>query len=467
VDVQSQTLAAAVSKWLSPDRPVFLAYAPGRLDVLGGIADYSGATVLEMPLALTVKVVLQAVADGLLAVQTGGSEMPHLKSSHVTVPVDVLFDGAPEGAPARLRNALSEQDALWAAYLLGPLAVLVANGLVTSCSGLRMVVWSDVVSGAGISSSAALEVASLRAMDALFDTKLEGLRLALLAQQAEHTVAGAPCGVMDQTTAMLGRRDQLLMLRCQPAEVLGYRALPKNVQVLGIGSGVAHRVAGTQYGRVRTATFMGRAMIAAGDPSQPPDGYLCNLSVSDFEARFERQLPNEMRGREFMSMYGGTGDDATAVDPAASYSVRDCTAHPIHEQANVNAFLAALDAYEASGDLNALRDAGTAMLRSHESYSRRCGLGTPETDLIVDMLLRQSVTDGAIFGAKITGGGAGGTVAVLGAGRGLRKAIEAVTARYIAATGNPARIIAGSGDGAAYLPIERNLAQIMGLDDAQ
>jgi galactokinase len=465
--VQSHDLAATVANWFSPRRPAVLARAPGRLDVLGGIADYSGATVLELPLALTVRVALQAADDGLLAVHTGGAEVPLLGRPDVTIPVDVLFDGEPDAAPARMRSALVEHDALWAAYLLGPLAILVANGLVTSCPGLRMVVWSDVPAGAGISSSAALEVASLRAMDALFATKLDGLRMTLLAQQAEHRVAGAPCGVMDQATAMLGRRDQLLMLRCQPAELLGHRALPQHVQVLGVDSGVAHRVAGTQYGRVRTATFMGRAMIAASDPSQPPGGYLCNISMGDFAARFKQMLPQQMSGAEFIAAYGATGDSATNIDPDSVYQVRDCTEHPIQEQANVQAFLAALDAYEASGDRDTLGDAGAAMLRSHESYSRRCGLGTPETDRIVKMLLEQHVTDGAIYGAKITGGGAGGTVAVLGIGSGLQQAIEAVAERYTAATGNPARIIAGSGDGAAYLPIERDFARIMGRHDAQ
>ena len=147
--------------------------------------------------------------------------------------------------------------------------------------------------GAGISSSAALEVAALRAVQGLLNLDVEPLRLAALAQQAEHRVARAPCGIMDQVTATLGRKDHLLMLRCQPAEVLGHRRLPRDAQVFGIDSGVAHRVAGDQYGRVRVATFMGRAMIAAhgkdAERADPPGGYLCNLAPERFPNKADRE----------------------------------------------------------------------------------------------------------------------------------------------------------------------------------
>src|ERR671937_425742 len=313
--------------------------------------------------------------------------------------------------------------------------------------------------GAGISSSAALEVAALRALQSLLNLDVEPLRLAALAQQAEHRVAHAPCGIMDQVTAALGRKDHLLILRCQPSEVLGHRLLPRDAQVFGIDSGVAHRVAGDQYGRVRGATFMGRAIIAAHNRADPPGGYLCNLAPGRFAAAYERLLPEEMNGADFLARYGETGDDATTVDPATTYRVRACTTHPILEQANVVAFLAALDRYEETGDPTALEEAGAAMYRSHHSYGARCGLGTPETDLIVD-LVREHGPRSGLYGAKITGGGAGGTVAVLGAGSGARARVEEIAAAYARRSGNTSRVIAGSADGAAAQPVRR-----VGIDE--
>jgi len=465
--------------FFAPGQPIVLAWAPARLDVMGGIADYSGATVLELPLAHGALVAAQLSADDALTVRTGGPAVPQLVNRGARISTDVLYHGDPRDAPRRLRAALDKADAAWAAYLLGPLAILEADadtvgprvspvprGLDTR-RGLRLAVWSDVPAGAGVSSSAALEVAALRTFEALFGLDLDPLALVRLAQQAEHRVALAPCGIMDQATAALGRKDHLLMLRCQPAEALGQRPLPTGVRVLGIDSGVAHHVSGAQYGRARTAAFMGRAIIHAHDPSDPPGGYLCNLDPARFAGRYAALLPHELDGAAFLARYGETGDDATRVDPGARYRVRDCTAHPVYEQANVAAFLTALDRYERASakgsgvDMDTLEEAGAAMYRSHASYGDRCGLGSPETDLIVD-LVRAAGPDRGLYGAKITGGGAGGTVAVLGAGPHMRETAEDIAAEYALRTGNRARVIAGSGEGAVATPVERAIVDANG-----
>lgn len=441
-------------EWFLPGEPVVAARAPGRLDVMGGIADYSGALVLELPLALDATVAVQRSDDTLITVCTAGPAVPHLGRNECAVPLDALRDGPPDSAPERLRAALIEAGAPWAAYPLGPLAILYAERLIALDRGLRMAVWSEVPAGAGISSSAALEVASLRALLALHDRDLAPLHMAAMAQQAEHRVALAPCGIMDQATAVLGRRDHLLMLRCQPADLLGHKRLPGDVRIGGIDSGVAHRVAGTQYGRVRVAAFMGRAIIRAADAGDPPGGYLCNLAPDRYYARYAALLPEEIRGTAFLARHGETGDTATRVDPEAVYRVRDCTTHPIEEQANVDTFLAALDHYEATGDAAALVAAGEAMYRSHDSYGRRCGLGTPETDLLVDLVRDRGPASG-LYGAKITGGGQGGTVVVLGAGPAAGEAVAAIAEEYRRRTGNPARVLTGSDDGALHTPPTR------------
>ncbi len=448
-------------RFFEPGRPVVVARAPARLDVLGGIADYSGATVLELPLDRSVRVVAQATGDGLLVARSDRTDGLRATVVEARVPRAVIDDGPAANAPQRLRAALEADDAHWGAYVLGPLAVLHAAGLLSAGGGVRLFVRSDVPAGAGVSSSAALEVATLRALAALWDLDLDPLGLALLAQQAEHRVAGAPCGIMDQAAATLGRAGHLLMLRCQasggqPAALMGQRRLPAGVRVLGLDSGVAHRVAGSQYGRVRTAAFMGRAIITAHDPAEPTGGYLCNLALARFLARYAPLLPQELGGAAFLDRYGETGDDATRVEPDAVYRVRDCATHPVLEQANVAAFLDALDGYERDSDSAALVEAGAAMYRSHESYGTRCGLGTSETDLIVD-LVRDLGPARGLYGAKITGGGAGGTVAILGAGPGVEDAVEAVRAEYTRRSERQATALAGSSDGAWASPVRRAL----------
>src|SRR5919198_5911003 len=94
--------------WFQPGRPIALGHAPARLDVMGGIADYSGATVLELPLALGVRVAAQLGDDGLLAVRTAGPAVPRLAHSAVSLPIAVLQTGSPGEAPRRLRAALED-----------------------------------------------------------------------------------------------------------------------------------------------------------------------------------------------------------------------------------------------------------------------------------------------------------------------------------------------------------------------
>jgi L-arabinokinase len=256
---------------------------------------------------------------------------------------------------------------------------------------------------------------------------------------------------MDQVTATLGRRDHLLLLRCQPAEVIGHQRLPREARVVGIDSAVAHRVAGAQYGRVRVATFMGRAIIAAAGEGDPPGGYLCNLPMDRFLQRYHHLLPETLSGEDFLARYGVTGDDATQVEPRVLYRVRECASHPLREQAHIRQFLQALDHYGETGEPSALEAAGEAMHRSHRSYSTRCMLGSPETDLLVE-LVREYGPRYGLHGAKITGGGSGGTVAVLGAGPAVEEGAAAVADLYRRRTGNPARVIAGSSDGAMASP---------------
>jgi L-arabinokinase len=441
---------------LRSGEPAVAAFAPARLDVLGGIADYSGATVLELPLANGVVAMAQRATDQMIAVATIGPMAPTDRPA--TLPLAVLLEGDPHAAPERVRAALRERDAGWAAYILGPVAMLVAEGMLQASlahePGLRIAVWSDVPPGAGVASSAALEVATLRALQGLYSPtldRIDGMQLAILAQSAEHRVAGAPCGIMDQATSTLGLGDHLLMLRCQPCEVLGHHALPLGVRVLGINSGIAHQVAAGQYGRVRTAAFMGRRLIAdlatVDGYREPVGAYLCSLATARFEEAYAARLPEEMQGANFLAQYGEHGDTATTIEHEARYRVRDCTAHPIHEAANVEAFLSALDAYEAHGDTAALEQAGEAMYRSHASYGARCGLGTPETDLLITLAREQGRARG-IYGARITGGGAGGTVAVLVLGATGEEAVQQIAEEYTRRSGQRAAVLSGSAHGA-------------------
>jgi L-arabinokinase len=186
---------------------------------------------------------------------------------------------------------------------------------------------------------------------------------------------------------------------------------------------------------------VGDGRVAIADPGWR--GYLANLPPSVWEARFRDQVPVTLIGADFLAEYGGFTDTVTSVDPAWVYAVRQPAAHPIYEHHRVGLFRALLQKAElAQSDLMLL---GELMYQSHASYSA-CGLGADGTDELV-RLVRAAGPEAGLYGAKITGGGSGGTVAVL-ARPASAEAVAAVANDYARRTGRAAQVLGGSSPGA-------------------
>jgi galactokinase len=437
--------------------PLFFARAPGRLDVMGGIADYSGSLVLQLPLAVATTAVLWPVKEptiDLLSVDV------RRQPRRFSTSLDSLTQGELREPSALAARFAEREDDRWASYVIGVLhACLVRRGVsnVEPFGGFRLLIESAVPEGKGISSSAALEVACLSVIAARYGVEMTGEEIAVASQWAENHIAGAPCGIMDQMTSACGRRDRLLRLRCQPAIVEGHVDVAAGFRFYGIDSGIRHAVTGADYGTVRTAAFMGYRIIA-GVAGLPPSldaanvreadtrwhGYLANITPEELESRFAAHLPERMTGAEFLRRYDGITDTVTRVDSARVYAVRQATAHPVYENARVTRFAELLHALRADDDAVA-REMGALMYASHASYGA-CGLGSDGTDRLVE-LVREAGAEAGVFGAKITGGGSGGTVAVLGRSD-AEPAVREIARRYAMESGRPAEVFAGSGPGA-------------------
>src|SRR5262249_11118723 len=139
------------------------------------------------------------------------------------------------------------------------------------------------------------------------------------------------------------------------------------------------------------------------------NGYLAKISPADFEREYLRRLPDEMSGEEFLARYGRTTDTVTTVDPQRKYKIRQPTAHPVHEHHRAKVFRQLLQATPNEEQRLLL---GELMYQSHASYSA-CGLGSQGTDLIIDLVRAEGTANG-LYGGRITGGGSGGTVAIIG-----------------------------------------------------
>ena len=347
-----------------------------------------------------------------------------------------------------------------------------------------------------------------------------GAAIARWCQAAEHFAADAPCGIMDQMAVGLGEANALLALLCRPAEVVR-RALPlpRGVRVWGIDSGNAHSVGGGDYGATRAAAFMCRAAVAesrrevsttqrrkddalaVSSASPPPLTALVTpkefdamigsswLDSDRTEARSAQPLPplgQPVWAAAFLKRYpGGHGDDGvTALDPEKTYDVTRAGRHPVLEHDRVRAFYDAIVAINETRETSngargpddadadetdtrararaSLSELGASMFASHASYGA-LGLGDAGTDAIVGMVLdrvggyRDGDSRRVLFGAKITGGGSGGTVCVLGAdfeedGRRAEAAVDDIRTEYARARREDPALASSRETDAAALP---------------
>ncbi len=283
------------------------------------------------------------------------------------------------------------------------------------------------------------------------DHLVSNTELALLCQYVENHVVGSSCGFMDQMTCVHASADHLFSLLCQhtPNPPFHNVILPANIQLVGIDSGVKRSTASSAYRRIRTAAFMGKQLMNLPDNIH----HLCQISLSKFNNQYQMLLPEKIFGKDFLSSSSSHLDPLTRIDANEMYSLRAATTHPIEENFRVQLFeqLLKIDHHLSTEHLSNL---GELMFQSDASYTA-CDLNSEETQLLVNLIRQETSLSKVLFGAKITGGGGGGTVAVLA--RNSSEAvgvIQDIVHRYETLTRRRTRIFSGSSSGLiAYPPI--------------
>ena len=438
----------AEGRFFSPGFPIFCSRAPGRLDLMGGNDDYTGGLVFEATIREATLAAVQLRADRRIAFWN-----PQVKSRGWHDQADFSLDGLAGDAEVRaLVNA--DPARRWTAYVIGLFHLLRRRFPEKLSCGANVYIESDVPLNKGVSSSASIEVAVMKAAAGAYGIRLDGVELAEACQWAENVIAESACGIMDQITVVLGHEGFILPLLCQPCLPRPLVRLPAELQCWAIDSGVSHMVSGIEYEAARAGAFMGYKMIcdAEGLAVQHDDsgqirrwtdarwnGYLANLSPSLFRSRYESRVPEVLSGAEYL--HGGQihVDPFTTMRPEVTYRVRACTRYAVEENFRVHLF-----AELARGGVG-FPQMGEIMYESHGAYTE-CGLGCDATDLLVDLVRAEGVANG-LFGAKVTGGGAGGTVAVLGL-KEARPAFDRVVSRYAEARGAMPYVFEGSSMGA-------------------
>jgi galactokinase len=335
----------------------FVAAAPGRVNLIGEHTDYNGGFVLPTAIPQQTRVELRPRSDDTVCVRSAN---------------------VPTQGEYKLGNEQRRGD--WLDYVQGLTWALREHGC-AGLGGFDLNVSSEIPLGAGLSSSAALEIAGLRALREAFQLQLDDARLARFGQQAENDFVGARCGIMDQMASSLADSSSALFLDTRD---LRFRRvpLPGDADLVVIHSGVSHDLSAGDYNTRRAECEDAARQLGVAQ--------LRDLAIEDLPRLMTLQEPLRRRAR-----------------------------HVVTEDQRV---LEAVDALER-GDLPRL---GALFYASHASMRDDFEVSVPDVDLLVGL----AHDDADIMGARMTGGGFGGSVVMLAQrGRG-RSAADRLAAAY-------------------------------------
>jgi len=371
------------------------AWAPGRVNLIGEHTDYNDGFVLPIAIDRVIAFAGRARED----FQVG------LWSTHFSQYAQIALAGLPESFDAQ-----REHLPAWARYVLGVMTELLRAGV--RFSGFDAVVHGDVPVGGGMSSSAAIEVATAQAC--MFfsrgsftigqqDATLQPLEVAALCQRAEHIASGVRSGILDQAASCLGQPGKAILLDCRS---LAHRYLPfdePGISLVVIDTGVRRELASSAYNERRSqceeATTMLRDIIARNESQNSPVGAiraLRDITQEQF-ARYGSELPGVLRRR---------------------------AGYVIAEDARVIETVALLE-------MGAVEQVGSLLWLSHEGLRYEYEVSCPELDALAE-IARQVP---GVLGARMMGGGFGGCTINLVRNEAVEELRRAVDAQYPARTG--------------------------------
>jgi galactokinase len=314
--------------------------APGRVNLIGEHTDYNQGFVMPVAIELSCWVAISATADRIIEV--------HSANLHEGRVFDL-------DEPRRLGD--------WSDYVQGVALILERSGY--HLPGAKMLVWSDVPMGSGLSSSAALEIATGMALLNTQPAPCDPVQLALACQRAENEYVGARCGIMDQFIASHGRTGHAVMLDCRSLQHR-FLPVPPSACLVICNSMVKHQIAAGEYNQRRAQC---EEAVHALSTVIPGLSALRDLSLIDLE-RFRHLLSPTV--------------------------YRRCR-HVITENQRVGEAAAALEQYD-------LARLGELMAASHRSLRDDYEVSCPELDLLVETAAQTA----GVHGARMTGGGFGG-----------------------------------------------------------
>lgn len=365
-----QELRAEFNRHFSESQQPIIVRSPGRVNIIGEHTDYNEGFVLPAAIDKAAYLAIALRDDNQIKLVA-----KDLNESFTIATTDLKPVG----------------DVSWPNYFLGSVAQFVKRGV--QIKGFNAVLTSDVPMGAGLSSSAAVECATVFALNELLDTGLDRLTMVHMAQKAEHEFAGVMCGIMDQFASMMGKKDHVIRLDCRS---LAYEYEPfalGNIKILLLNTNVKHSLASSEYNTRRRECETAVEWVRAHQPG------IQSLRDVTLDMLNEYVAPRD-----------------AGIDQRARYVVEENTR-----------------LLEGCSDLQKgnIQSLGKKMFGSHDGLSKMYHVSCKELDWLVD----QARNHEAVLGARMMGGGFGGCTINLIHEDAIQPLIETLQPAYEAATG--------------------------------
>ena len=356
------------SKVFPDSKPAFISIAPGRVELIGGHTDYNEGFVIASAIDRSCSIVTSPSGDNKISMFSELTAENHTFEISDNIPTD--------------------KNCTWANYGRGVTSLLVKKGF--RLKGANLYIASDVPLGGGLSSSAALEVAAANALLALAAqlNDIKPMALAAICQQAENQWANSPCGIMDQAVSIHGKPQHAVFIDCRTLNVESIPFHTEDCKIMIFNSMVQHSVGGGEYGERRQSCEKACEILKQKHPQikalRDANENMLNDAKSDFDpVTFKR------------------------------------ASHVVTENARV---LAAKNA-ALKGDMHAF---GKLMSASHDSARDLYQISCPHTDFLAHTIVD---CQGAL-GARISGGGFGGSVVALADSKFAENIAHTVTKAY-------------------------------------
>jgi galactokinase len=364
------TLKSEFEKKFGNNTAPLIVRSPGRVNIIGEHTDYNNGFVLPAAIDKAAYIAISLRADDEI----------HLSALDLN-----------ESFSTSVADLKPVGDISWPNYILGSAAQFLKRGV--QLPGFNAMLTSDVPMGAGLSSSAAVECATVFALNHLLNTNIDRVAMVEMAQKAEHEYAGVMCGIMDQFASMMGKESQVIKLDCRSLE---YEYVPfklEGYKIVLLNTNVKHSLASSEYNTRRKECMQAVAWVQEHHPE------VASLRDATVEMLDEHVLPKD------------------AVVYNRSRFVVD----------EINRLVTACQDLQ-QGDIAAM---GQKMFATHDGLSKRYAVSCKELDFLVDFVRNRP----EVIGARMMGGGFGGCTINLVKESEIDDLIAAVKPAYEAAMG--------------------------------